>query len=129
MDTREKIIEFEVLSSVLSRGEWSIVTGFFDPLTLVQAERLSTIARHGRRVAVIVVPGSEPLLSPHARATLIAALRDIEAVAIAEPEQVQTLCSQLPNVHLHEDREAERLRSAEFVKFVRSRQKSMEAAK
>ena len=129
MDTREKIIESEVLPSVLSRGEWSAVTGFFDPLTLVQAERLSRIARHGRRVAVIVVPGSEALLSAHARATLIAALRDIEAVAIAEPEQVQTLCSRLPNVHLHQDQEAERLRSAEFVEFVRSRQKSVEVVK
>lgn len=129
MDTREKIVEFERLPSVLSRGEWSAVTGFFDPLTLVQAERLSSIARYGRRVAVIVVPGTAALLSTHARATLIAALRDVDTVTIAEPEQVQTLGSRLPNVHVHQDHEAERLRSAEFVEFVRSRQKSVEVVK
>jgi hypothetical protein len=129
VDTREKIVHFEALPSVLSRGEWSAVTGFFDPLTLVQAERLSTIARHGRRIAVIVVPGSETLLSSHARATLIAALRDVDAVAIAEPAQVKKLCSQLPNVHVHQDDEADRLRSTDFVVFVRTRQKAAEALK
>lgn len=129
MDTRKKIVQFEALPSVLSRGDWSAVTGFFDPLTLVQAERLSSIARHGRRIVVIVDPGAEALLSSHARATLIAALRDVDAVAIAEPEQVKKLCSELPNVRVHQDDEAERLRSAEFVEFVRIRQKSAEALK
>jgi glycerol-3-phosphate cytidylyltransferase-like family protein len=129
VDTRAKIVNFEALPSMLSRGNWSAVTGWFDPLTLVQAERLSTIARDGRRIAAIVVPGNEPLLSSYARATLIAALRYVDAVAIGEPDQVEKLYSQLPNLRVHQDDQAEQLRSAEFVEFVRTRQKSAEALK
>jgi hypothetical protein len=122
VDTREKIVQLESLPALLSKGEWSAVTGFFDPLTLAQAERLSSIADAGRRLAVIVIPDNETLLSSRARATLMAALREVDAVAIAAPEQLRTLCSELPNLRLHHDEEAERLRSAEFVEFVRQRQ-------
>jgi hypothetical protein len=122
VDTREKIVQLETLPALLSHGQWSAVTGFFDPLTLAQAERLSSIANAGRRLAVIVIPDSETLLSSRARATLIAALREVDAVAIGEPEQLRRLCSELPNVRLHHDEEAERLRSAEFVELVRQRQ-------
>ncbi len=129
MDTRAKIVQLEVLPALLSNGEWSAVIGFFDPLTLAQAERLSKIAHAGRRVAVIIMPAEEALLSNYARATLIAALREVDAVTVAEAERVKQLCSELPNVHVHHDEEAERLRSAEFVEFVRQRQKPAEVLK
>jgi hypothetical protein len=129
VDTREKIVQLEALSSLLARDEWSAVTGFFDPLTLVQAERLSSISRPGMRLAVAVIPDSGALLSSHARATLVAALREVDAVTIAEPEQFKKVCSELPNVRLHHDPEAERLRSAEFEEFVRERQRSAEILK
>ncbi len=122
-------MQHQTLPGILSIGEWSVVIGFFDPLTLAQAERLSSIAGGGRRLAVIVIPDNRALLSSHARATLIAALREVDAVTIAEPEQLDRICSELPNVRVHYDAEAERLRSAEFVEFVRQRQKSVEVLK
>jgi hypothetical protein len=129
VDTREKIVQLETLPALLSIGEWSAIAGLFDPLTLVQAERLASIALAGRRLAVIVIPDDRALLSSHARATLIAALREVDAVSIAEPEQLNRICSELPSVHVYYDKQAERLRSAEFIELVRQRQKSVEALK
>lgn len=126
MDTREKIVQFETLSALLSDGEWSAVCGYFDPLTLVQAERLSSIAGNGRRLAVIVSPDDRTLLACDARATLIAALREVDVVTIAEPQDFKKLCSSLPNVRVYDDKEAECLRSAEFVEFICQRQKLAE---
>ncbi len=129
MDTREKIVPFESLPALLSRGQWSAVTGFFDPLTLAQAERLAAIANHGKRIAAIVNPDTGTLLTSDARAILIAGLREVDVVAIADPEQLAKLCSALPGVRVHDDEEAERTRSAEFIDFIWRRQKSAEVLK
>ena len=70
----------------------------------------------------IVLEDSDALLSAEARATLIAALRDVSLVAIAAPEVWRDMVPKSARVHVLEDAEGEKKRSADFVQFVLERQ-------
>lgn len=119
MDTREKIVSLKNVPALLQTGEWAVVAGLFDPLTLAQAQRVAATAEAGRKILAVVIPDADTLLSAEARAALMAALRSVDAVVIANPEQIRA-----PGTRIHEDLLAERERSAEFVRFVLRRQKS-----
>lgn len=119
MDTREKIVDRDSVAALLESGEWTVIAGLFDPLTLMQAQRVSVAAADGRNILAIVIPDPDTLLPAEARAELVAGLRSIDAVVIARPEQIR-----MAGVHLDEDAAAERERSAEFVRFVLRRHKS-----
>ena len=121
MDTREKIVSIDAVPALLVTGEWTVVAGLFDPLTLAQAQRVAATAEAGRRTLVVVIPDPDTLLPAQARAALMAALRDVDAVVIADPEQISG-----PGRRVHEDAAAERERSAEFVRFVLRRKRSAE---
>ncbi len=121
MDTREKIVGRDSLAALLASGEWTVVAGLFDPLTLTQAHRLAKAADRGQKILAAVIPDAGTLLPTQARAELVAGLRSVGAVVIATPEQIS-----MPGVQIHEDSAAERERSAEFVRFVLQRQKSAE---
>ncbi len=122
MDTREKIVSAESAGALLSQGDWLAVAGLFDPLTAVQAERLALLSRHGRKVLAIVERGENPLLNADARATLIAALRDVDAVAIADSGR--DIVPFNSPVELIEDAMGEAARSADFIEFVLERQRT-----
>ena len=117
MDTREKIVSIEGITG----KDWVAVAGLFDPLTLKQAERVAAIASRNsdRRLLVVVVPGKDTLLPADARAALIAGLRDVIAVVIAEPDAVRAR-----GIQVEEDAKGEARRSEEFVEFVLERQRS-----
>ncbi len=126
MDTREKIVKIENLPALLLQGEWAAITGLFDPLTQVQAERLSVFAEKGRMILAVVLPDSATLIAVEARAALVAALRQVDAVVIADDKHLTAICSGLPNVCIHHDRQGEERRSAEFIEFILRRQHSAE---
>ena len=126
MDTREKHIDLTVVPALLENGKWAVVTGLFDPLTLVQAERLAAAAEHGRSLLVIVDPSSPTLLSADARAALVAALRQVKAVVIADRADWELVLSSFPHVRIFCDEAAERARSDAFTTFVLERQRSAE---
>jgi len=121
MDTREKILGRDSVGALLASGEWTVVAGLFDPLTLTQAQRLAKAADGGRKILAAVISDANTLLPDRARAELVAGLRSVDAVVIAKPEQIVML-----GVNIDEDAAAERERSAEFVRFVLQRQKSAE---
>jgi len=105
---------------VLAEGEWLVVVGYFDPLTAKQAKRLANL-KNGRRVLVLVTHKDNALLPVEARAVLIAALRDVDRVAVAKGGSE----SELPvNAHVQTiaDLDEDALRTREFVKFVLERQ-------
>lgn len=112
MDTREKVVAIERLPAVLNGSEWTILAGFFDPMTAEQANRIARRREPGRKLAVVVLESGESLLPATARAAMVAALRCVDAVAVATPEQV--------NVD-REEIAAERARTAEFVQFILDR--------
>ncbi len=64
----------EPARALLGEGAWVVIAGLFDPLTALQAKRLSGFRRAGRKLMAIVEPGENPLLNAEARAALIAAL-------------------------------------------------------
>jgi hypothetical protein len=114
-------VSLDNLPELLQSGNWTIVAGSFDPLTLAQARRVEVFADDRQKVLVVVIPGADTLLSAEARAVLVAGLRSVNAVVIAKPEQIT-----MPGVHIDEDAAGERERSAEFVRFMLRRLKSEE---
>lgn len=117
MDTREKIIRIDQVTP----GEWIGVAGLFDPLTAIQAERIAAIAAREpkRKLLAIVAPGSGTLLPAEARAALMAGLREVSGVVVAEPGVIRAR-----GIDVEEDAEGEARRSQEFVEFVLARQRS-----
>lgn len=92
-----------------------MAAGYFDPLTAEQAVRLANL-KGGRRLLALVLDRSDALLPVDARTTLIAALREVDAVAKA---------SELPDdlaVEVDADLASDEERSRDFVEFVLARQ-------
>ncbi len=94
MDTRIKILSGP---EVLGGEPLLVVTGYFDVLRAEHVRELA--AAHQRaphtRVLVVVVRGSEPLLPLAARAELVAALRMVDYVLIADDRDVDRLITTL----------------------------------
>jgi hypothetical protein len=122
MDTREKIVTAEKAAELLQSGEWTVTVGLFDPLTTVQAKRLAALHGPSRKLLVIILDQPDSLLDADARAVLIAALRDVDAVLISESSKWSTVVPRNGHVRIAEDTEGEQARSAGFINFVLARQ-------
>lgn len=122
MDTRQKLRSRNEVAALLQNGDWTVIVGLFDPLTVAQAQRISAAAETGRKIFAVVLPDRETLLPAEARAALVAGLRDVAAVVIADPAQIST-----GNSPIDRDDAAELNRSSEFVDFVLKRQKAAAA--
>jgi hypothetical protein len=122
LDTRNKILPLEAAREVLSSGDWVAAVGLFDPLTAVQARRLSGLTGGTRKLLAVVLRQDNTLLAAEARAALVAGLREVAAVVIVDPDEWRGAIPESPRVEVVEDTEGERARSAEFVQFVLNRQ-------
>jgi hypothetical protein len=117
MDTREKIVSGERFSELLRQGNWVVLVGTFDPLTAEQTQRVAGSAAEGRKLAVVIERGEGPLLPAEARAALVAALRNVDAVVLSYA------LAELPSgVTVLRDAEGERERTRAFREFVLRRQ-------
>ena len=121
MDTREKIVNVDAARALLAQGGWIAVTGLFDPLTAVQAKRISGFRRPGCKLMAIIERAKNPLLEADARAALIAALKDVDAVTITD--SARAVVSPTEQIELIEDIHGESARSADFVRYVLERQR------
>ncbi|MGH9581374.1 MAG: hypothetical protein ACRD4O_00365 [Bryobacteraceae bacterium] len=120
MDTREKIVALDRLPALFAGAEWTVIAGFFDPMTAAQAKRIARYREDGRKLLAVVLEDGETLLPADARAVLAAALRAVDAVAVARPGEWQSAIPK--NVKAAcEDIYAERARTAEFVQFILDR--------
>jgi len=124
MDTREKIVAAGAVGNLLSQGVWIAIAGLFDPLTAIQANRIASLRRDGRQVLAIVERGENTLMTAEARAVLIASLRNIDAVTIADC--ASSVVPPNSNAALIEDAAGETARSVQFVEFVLERQRISE---
>ncbi len=120
LDTRAKIAGLAELPDRVKDGQWTAIVGLFDPLTAQQAERIAAHAQSGRNILAIVAVGENTLLSQEARAILIAALRQVQLVALVSDGWRASLLS-LPNLLIDEDETAELNRSREFAAFILGR--------
>ncbi|MEX2262482.1 MAG: hypothetical protein WD696_11045 [Bryobacteraceae bacterium] len=89
IDTRRKILD-AVQALALAR-QWRgegvrpiVVTGCFDLLHAAHARRLAAISKPGRPLLVIVSEPRDPVLPARARAELVAALRMVDYILLAE---------------------------------------------
>ena len=97
---------------------WIAAVGTFDPLTLAQAERLAKLGGNGKRVLGVVETSGDCLLPVEARAILLAALKIVKLVVIAEAEAL----AQYPELEIDRDDVGERQRTADFVAHIKQRQ-------
>ena len=110
------------LHSVLADLKWTAVVGLFDPLTAVQGRHLADAANGGRKVLAVVLTAPDTLMTADARAELVAAVRGVDAVFVADPDTWQSAIPSNSDLTILDDLPAEKRRSAEFVKFILERQ-------
>jgi hypothetical protein len=122
LDTREKIVSLSEARTRLLSGEWTLLTGLFDPLTATQAKRIHAARENGRSLAALILDSRNTLLPAADRAVLVAALRDVDLVFIGTEGGWQAALPDAPNIRIIEDSEGERNRSAEFARLVLERQ-------
>jgi bifunctional ADP-heptose synthase (sugar kinase/adenylyltransferase) len=79
MDTRRKILS--VVAALELRPPVSLVTGYFDVLHAGDARELARVRHHP--LLVVVLPVADEILPPRARAEMVAALRVVDYVVIA----------------------------------------------
>ncbi len=109
MDTRTKILTLEAARSISARP-LALATGRFDILRAFHAAALQQAreAADASALLVVVLPSGSELLTQSARAELVAALRAVDYVVPAGPEQSSELAGWLQPaavVHLEEDEE------------------------
>jgi hypothetical protein len=122
LDTRSKIKPLKGLDSLAAGSKWVAVAGFFDPLTATQANRLADAARNRRHVLAIVLTDPDCLLPADARAVLVAAVRDVTTVVIADADRWRSAIPEHTDITIIDDLEADRKRSEEFAQYILQRQ-------
>ena len=84
MDTRTKIINTAEAAKVSSSGA-RVVSGYFDPLIAVHAERLAELKSDGVKLLVLIATPENAILPAAARAELVAGLRTVDYVSELAP--------------------------------------------
>ncbi len=123
MDTRTKILDRAALERFLERfrrdpASATVVTGWFDPLVAAHARRLEQIAATAVRPLVVLITSPPDELLPAAgRAELVAGLRVVDRVGIADRSHLGAL----PEGAAIREEEADRERRRGLIQLVRSR--------
>jgi phosphopantetheine adenylyltransferase len=122
LDTRTKIVG--VADWIVEPGEeWVVVAGVFDPVTLEAVNAVMRHAQPGAKLAVVVAEGSQTLLGREARATLLAALREVDAILIEDVDVViDRATRQGARATLRDERAGDPQRADDFSRFVLERQ-------
>src|ERR1035437_9248931 len=121
MDTRNKILSAEAAPRACT-----VVTGAFDMVLAEDARDLAGIrASHpGRPLLAVVLPLPGPLLPRRARAELVAALRMVDYVVIADDAATDALLVSLEPAQLVRLEEAQAIRKRQLMEHVHRRQTS-----
>jgi hypothetical protein len=125
LDTRTKIVNLAAWTP--QPGEaWAVVAGAFDPLTLEVATVITSHARDGAKLAVVVAEGSETLLNRQARANLIAALGAVDSVLMEDVNRVLERATECgAHATLADERGGDWQRTQDFSRFVAQRQTAL----
>ena len=127
MDTRKKIVPLDRVPRLISEGEWLAVVGYFDPLTALEARRITDLSHSAsngtarRNLLAIVLEKENGVLSVEARAALIAALREVDSVTVSNHFAWRAAVGQSSRVTVAEDAEGENQRLADLAHFILER--------
>jgi bifunctional ADP-heptose synthase (sugar kinase/adenylyltransferase) len=121
VDTRSKILSPAALANS-STAVSAVAWGYFDPLLAAHARELAALReRSGGPVVAVVLPLENALLPLRARAEMVAALRMIDYVVIADDEPPESLIACLHPAETLRLEEADRRRTCELREHARSR--------
>lgn len=121
MDTRSKILTPEAARSLA--GPVAVVTGYFDVLRAEHARELEAIRRSSgaRALVALVLPFAGEVFEIHARARMVAALRVVDYVVVADEQEANALLEALhPQRVIHLEADDAR-RDREIAELVRRR--------
>jgi len=124
LDTRRKIVAPEAIS----RSQPIIlVSGFFDPLLASHANRLEALRRDGRRLAVLLSDPPDPVLPLRVRAQLVAALRAVDYVLLADGAATDhnsesEIIRRVQPEEIVREEKADQRRTRELIAYIRARQ-------
>ena len=122
MDTRSKILTLAEAASL--PGPLAMVTGHFDILRAAHIHALEALrsSAAGARLLAVVLPAPDEILAQPARAELVAALRVIDYVVIADAAEARRLADSLQPVEIVRLEAADALRARELKGHVHRRQ-------
>jgi bifunctional ADP-heptose synthase (sugar kinase/adenylyltransferase) len=119
MDTRSKILTAEAARALA--GPLAVVTGYFDVLRAGHARELEAIRRRcgARTLLALVLPFSGEVFDIQARARMVAALRVVDYVLVADETGADALLGALrPQTVIHLEADDAR-RSREIAERIR----------
>ena len=125
MDTRDKVKTLSQSDDLLAHGRWTIVIGYFDPLTVEHATCLHQLVSPETKLMAVIAIENDDLLPAMARAALVASLRDVDAVVADEAEWrlwVTGHADSLTGHQVIDRREEDRLLRSQFERHVLRRQ-------
>jgi glycerol-3-phosphate cytidylyltransferase-like family protein len=119
MDTRSKIVDAAHRWTTLPA---TVVTGYFDPLLAWHASVLARIRDGSGKLAVVVLPLDGELMALRARAEVVAALRMVDYVLLAENGDLDRLFAELKPAAIVRLETDDLRRRRELIENVRRRQ-------
>lgn len=121
MDTRNKILTADAAHAL--SGPLAVVTGYFDVLRAEHARELESIRRRSgaRALLVLVLPSASEVFDIGARARMVAALRVVDYVVVADELDSGALIEALhPQTVIHLEADDAR-RNREIAERIRRR--------
>jgi bifunctional ADP-heptose synthase (sugar kinase/adenylyltransferase) len=124
VDTRTKILTPAAAAALQPARPLLLVTGYFDILRAETARDLAEARRRSgaQSVVVAVLPLAGEMVPQAARAEMVAALRVVDYVLLAENEDRESLAAALQPVEIVGLEEAEACRTRQLIEHVHSRQ-------
>jgi bifunctional ADP-heptose synthase (sugar kinase/adenylyltransferase) len=125
MDTRSKILTPEAARALA--GPLAVVTGYFDVLRAAHARELESIRRKNSAATLValVLPFHGEVFEIRARARMMAALRVVDYVVVADELDAGALLAALhAETVIHLEAEDER-RNREIAELIRRRQRGL----
>ena len=125
MDTRNKIFTTaDAVAALRLRSADSpltVMTGYFDPLLAAHARRLNELAASAGKLIVVLENPERPILPQRARAELVAALKSVAYVVLAE-RSAEEFLSNIPKAGIVREGEADTRRAEDFIRHVLDKQ-------
>ncbi|HUO29916.1 MAG TPA: hypothetical protein VMU80_11910 [Bryobacteraceae bacterium] len=125
LDTRDKIITPDAAGALGSAaGPAVLVTGHFDVLLAAHAHELACERQRtpGAVLIVAVTPPAEPVLSPAARAEMVAALDLVDYVLTLEEREIGSLLASFAGKRIVRLEAAHQQRMRDLIEHVHRRQ-------
>jgi hypothetical protein len=116
VNTQIKIVD---AAACCGNGPVTVVTGYFDPLLAWHAQEFESIRGRASALAVVVLPLGGELLSQPGRAILVAALRVIDYVLVADNEDLDGLFAELKPAEIVRLEDDDLRRRGELIEHVR----------